>query len=936
MPVRLKFRPFVWLGLCLTVVLALITFAAKTPSTAATPGTAIPATAAPTAAPVSMTQGVKKTVLQNGLTVLTKEVHTAPVVSVQVWYRVGSRNEAPEQNGISHQLEHLLFKGTVDRPLQFGRFFNVLGSQSNAFTGYDETAYFGTVESNKLEALLVLEADRMLNSVIGSEQLDSERQVVISELQGYENSPDYRLTRAVMAAAFPHHPYGQMPGGTKAVVEQFTPEQVQRYYRTYYRPDNAILVITGDFVTASVLQTVQELFGHLVPPQAAAALDADSASFANSAQQRSQQSSAPTAPIRLQEAGSVALLEAVYPLPKLNHPDVPAINLMDYILTAGRNSRLYQALVESGLASSVSAYPETLLELGWYTILAVAAPEQDLAQLDRVLQQAVAEIRQNPVTEEELQRAKALLKTAIVLNNQDITSQASQLAYDQTVADDYRYSDRYLAALEQVTVADIQRVAQTYLDPSQRTLGLFEPTAIAGQANLATADRSEPTIESFSPSQPVDPAEVARYLPPIPPSTTTSQALPTQFTLDNGLQVLLLPDPSTPMVNLSGWIGAGGSGFDPEAKAGLASLTADNLMNGTQRQTALSLAQTLEDVGAELSFGAYQEGVSFSGYALNHHLPTLVQTLAEVLQQATFPADQLELSRQRALTSLKAELDDPSSLGWRIFQQAIYPSGHPFHTFPTETSLKQITQADLVQFYRTYYHPGATSLVLVGDLNPEQVRSLLTQQLGRWLPAQTTKLDVPSVPLPPSTVRLSRSIPGKTEAVTYLGYQGISRTDPRFYPALVLNQILGGETLSSRLGLEIRDRQGLTYGIYSFFDTGINPGPFAIEMQTAPEDVERAIESTVALLQQLRQQGITAAELETAKRSLTSSYAVDLANPSSLASAILGNQIYGLSPEELRQFPQKIKAVTLEQVQQTIEDLIHPDQLVIVTTGPGN
>ena len=212
---------------------------------------------------LSITSGAQKTVLENGLTVITKEIHTAPVVSVQVWYRVGARNETAGQNGISHQLEHLMFKGTQSRPIQFGRFFSALGSQFNAFTSYDETAYFNTVESDKLDAVLLLEADRMTHTVIESPQLQSERKVVISELQGYENSPGYRLNRAVMQAALPNHPYGFPVGGTKADVEQFQVEAVKAHYQTYYRPSNATLVITGDFETEALLQKVRDRFGGL-------------------------------------------------------------------------------------------------------------------------------------------------------------------------------------------------------------------------------------------------------------------------------------------------------------------------------------------------------------------------------------------------------------------------------------------------------------------------------------------------------------------------------------------------------------------------------------------------------------------------------------------------------------------------------------------------
>ncbi|WP_442936537.1 M16 family metallopeptidase, partial [Nostoc sp.] len=211
----------------------------------------------------TLTENVRKTVLENGLTVLTKEVHTAPVVTVQVWYKVGSGNEEPGVNGIAHQLEHMMFKGTKNRPIQFGRLFSALGSDSNAFTSYDQTAYYGTVERNKLKALLVLEADRMQNCQIEPEQLASEKRVVISELQGYENSPEYRLNRAVIQAVFPNHAYGLPVGGTKADVEKFEVEQVHKYYRNFYSPDNAVLVIVGDFQTANTLETIKEVFGKL-------------------------------------------------------------------------------------------------------------------------------------------------------------------------------------------------------------------------------------------------------------------------------------------------------------------------------------------------------------------------------------------------------------------------------------------------------------------------------------------------------------------------------------------------------------------------------------------------------------------------------------------------------------------------------------------------
>ncbi|MEH1964477.1 MAG: pitrilysin family protein [Nostoc sp.] len=908
------------IGFLLSLLLSIVPFLGNF-TNAATPTAYAPVSA------LSFTQGVQKTVLDNGLTVLTKEVHTAPVVSVQVWYKVGSRNEVKGENGISHQLEHLMFKGTTDRPVQFGRLFSALGSQFNAFTSYDETAYFGTVQRDKLEALLTLEADRMENSLVGTEQLTSEKRVVISELQGYENSPGYRLNRAVMRDAFPSRAYGLPVGGTKADVEKFTVEQVRNYYQTYYSPENATLVITGDFATEPVLKVVKETYGKLPKrPKTAVAK--------NSAQVTAPTSVAKKAAIVLKQPGSAALLQAVYPLTDINHPDVPAIDVMDAILTGGRSSRLYQALVESGLASSVSGGAAELIEPGWYQIDATAAPGKELGKIAQVLQESLAKLQQQPVTTEELNRAKTQLQASYILGNQDITSQATQLGYNQTVAGDYRYIERYLAAIAKVTPAQVQKVAKTYLNPAKQTIGFFEPTQPDGKPGTSNAGSGR-TVENFSPGKPVDPAELAKYLPPATSATDSGkQPLPEEFTLSNGLRVLLLGDRNLPTINLSGQINAG-TEFDGNQKAGLANLTANNLMNGTQTKNALDLAKTLEDRGADLNFSASREGVSISGQGLSANLPILIQTLADVLKNATFPADQLELSRQRALTSLKVQLDDPRGLGRQLFQQAIYPENHPFHSFPTADSLKSITRDDLLGFYQTHYRPDNTTIALVGDFEAVKVKALLNQVFGKWqATGKPPVLQIASVPLPQTLTRLNKVIPGKSEAVTYIGYNGISRKDPRFYAALVLNQIFGGDTLSSRLGTEVRDRQGLTYGIYSGFAAGINPGPFLIQMQTAPGDTQKAIASTLALLKQLREQGVTEAEFNAAKRSITNSYPVDLANPSDVSSIILDNAVLGLSRSEIRDFPQRIQAVTMAQTQQAIEDLIKPENLVIVTTGP--
>jgi zinc protease len=717
-------------------------------------------------------------------------------------------------------------------------------------------------------------------------------------------------------------------GGTKADVEKFTVEQVRDYYRRFYSPDNATLVIVGDFETEPTLSQVKETFGK-VPK-----ISNSSPEISNNQPTTNNQQPTTNNRIVLREEGSAALLEEIYPLPAINHPDVPAIDVMDYILTEGRNSRLYQAVVETGLASDFSGYAANLIESGWYELAATAAPGQELGKIEQVLASEISKLQDKGVTTQEVSRAKRQLSADVILGNRDITSQALQLGSDQSTGGDYRFTDRYLAGVQNVTREDVQRVAQTYLKSENRTVGFFEPTQLDGQSDTESAGATQ-TTESFNAGPAVDPAVVAQYLPPIDSSATpTTQALPEVLGLANGLQVLLFPDPSTPTVTLSGNI-RGGTEFDSTANAGLASLVASNLMNGTKTRDALTIAKALEERGASFGFAAYREGVDVGGSSLAADLPILIQTFADVVQNATFPTDKLELTRQQTLTSLAVELDTPAQLGRRTFQQAIYPENHPYHAFPTADSLKSITRDDVLRFYQEHYRPDATVLALVGDFNPASVRSLLETQLSGWqVGGKPPVANYPKVELPQKIVQLNPVLPGKVQSVTYLGYRGIDRKDPRYYAALVLNQILGGDTLSSRLGTEIRDRQGLTYGIYSYFQAAMNPGPFLIQMQTAPEDAQKAIASTISLLKEIQEKGLTSAEVNTAKRSIASQYPVALANPDELAETILRNQVYGLAPEELREFVNRIESVTLEQVNQTAKELLHPDNLIVVTAGP--
>jgi zinc protease len=512
------------------------------------------------------------------------------------------------------------------------------------------------------------------------------------------------------------------------------------------------------------------------------------------------------------------------------------------------------------------------------------------------------------------------------------------LGYNQIVAGDYQFSDRYLEALQKVTVAEIQRVAKQYLPSDRRVVGMFEPTVVTGQLNNPGSPGSPGSPSaiqhgSYSANTPIDPAEVRKYLPESAFSSTVEiePIQPDRLILKNGLQVLLVSDRSTPSVILSGEIKAG-TGLDTAPKAGTASLVAQTILSGTKSQTNLAIAQKLEEKGASLGFSANREAVSVTGVALSKDLTLLVQQFADVIQNATFPNSEVELVRQRSLVGLKAELDNPGSVARRTFQQQLYPPGHPFYVMRTPETVQAITRSDLANFYQANYRPDRTTLALTGDFDPQVVKQLLDKNLANWKPnSQASDRPYPEVPLPKATKQDLVLLKGKTQAVTIIGQPGINRADRRYYPALLLNQVLGGDTLSSRLGTELRDRQGLTYGVYSAFQVGKQQGTFVIQMQTSIPDRERAIASALQIFRQIRDQGITESELKAAKNSLINSFPVELSTPDEVAAAFLSDQIFGLPPGNFYNFPKEIAAVSLEEVNRAAKELLFPDNLVIVS-----
>lgn len=433
-----------------------------------------------------METGVTKTTLENGLTVVLKEMHHAPVASFWVWYRVGSRNEIPGITGASHWVEHMMFKGSARFPAgSIDRLISREGGRFNAFTWIDFTAYFETMPSDRIDLALEIESDRMANAIMTDESFDSERTVIISERQMYENQPTFLLQEELMSAAFRVHPYHHEIIGDEFDLRSMQRGELIRHYQKYYAPNNAIVIAAGDFETDAMLDRIQELFGGIEPGKPV------DDRIRIEPEQRGERR------VTVRGPGETAYLTYAFKSPPAAHEDFNPLVLLNAAYAGGgslgifsggttnKSSRLYKALVSSGLAAAVSASVAPTIDPYIYTITAVARPDRTLEELEAALEAELHRLEQEPVTADELNKALKQARAQFVLAAESVTGQAQMLGMAEAITGDFQWFEDTLNAFNTVTLDDLQRVQRTYIRPESRTVGMYQP---AGNGSGPAAD----------------------------------------------------------------------------------------------------------------------------------------------------------------------------------------------------------------------------------------------------------------------------------------------------------------------------------------------------------------------------------------------------------------------------------------------------------------
>ena len=409
-----------------------------------------------------------------------------------------------------------------------------------------------------------------------------------------------------------------------------------------------------------------------------------------------------------------------------------------------------------------------------------------------------------------------------------------------------------------------------------------------------------------------------------------------RYELANGLTLLVLENHANPTVSLSGYVRAG-EFFSPIEKYSLASVVSGMLSKGTARRSKLEIAEELESTGARLGFASNTFTASVSGQCLSRDLPLIISTLAEELREPAFPADELEKMKQRYIASIREDLDDTRTRAYERMSQLVFPIGNPFYRVPAETAithLENISSEDLKEFHRRYYGMESGQMVIVGDVVPDEVRALVEKHLGDWKGAPATDINLAETPLQTEAKREVVAMKDKPNCDIIIGHASrLRRSNPDYLAAVIGNNALGQSTLSSRLGLKVRDEMGLTYGISSGFRSGIGDGPFTIGVTVAPQDIDPAIDTTLEIVQDFITNGITEEELQDEQASVIGSYKIGLATNSGIAGQIASAELFGLGVEYLDKFPSLITALTKPEIDEAVRKYIHPEAATTVIAG---
>jgi zinc protease len=831
---------------------------------------------------------VHKIILDNGLILLVREDHSAPVVSAQAWVRAGSITEGPWMGaGLSHVLEHMLFKGTTTRGVsQIAQEVELKGGYMNAYTSFEQTVFYINMPSENWKTAVDILADCIQHATLPEPELLKEKRVILREMAMNNDDPSRRANRSLWAMAYTTHPYRLPVIGYPDIYNRLKRDDVVAYYKQHYVPNNIVFVVVGDVDAATIEQELRDQ-----------TKDADMGAVAPAfvppePPQLSLREYNEEMPMQLSQ------IHLAWHIPSVTHPDVYPLDVLAIVLGQGNSSRLYRELRQKrGLVLGIDAGSYTPGYPGIFVIEATADPAKREAAIAAIREQ-MKQLATQPVTEEELQKAIKISMSSHLDQLKTMQGQASDIAQNEFLVGDPNFSDVYLENLRKVTRDDLQRVIQKYFTDNNLTITTLSPPGTLPKPSTITAAKEEIVIKKFA--------------------------------FPNGLRLLVREDPKLPLVDFHAIL-KGGVIAETDKNSGLTKLTARMLLKGTKTRTAEQIADTMESVGGSIGHFSGNNSFGIAAQSLSEDFDRTLDLLADVLQNPTFPDDMLTRERAVQLSEFKAEQDQILRKGQQALREAMYTQ-HPYRLNQLGNSnvVAKLTREDLADFQRRYVVPNNLVLTVFGNVNADEVRKKIEVKFAAM---KSAKLEFPQTS--PETLRADArkvlNVP-KEQAVLLIGYSGADMFNKDRFALEVLSEAYSG--LASKLFHRLRDELGLCYYVGASQLLGLDPGYFAFYVGTTPQNIGTCEKEIFGELEKLEANGLTNEELTRAKNGIIGQRRIHMQDNSDLSLQVGADELCGLGYDNFQTMDDKYRALTLDDIKRVANQYFTNKAHVVVVVTP--
>ncbi|MCP5057258.1 MAG: insulinase family protein [bacterium] len=844
--------------------------------------------------------------LPEGPTLLLREAHVAPVAEIQVLAQVGAADEGPGEAGLAHFHEHMLFKGTETRGVgEIAGTLEGVGGRINAWTSFDTTCYHATLPSDAIAVGLDVLADATQHSLFDPEETRREIEVVLEEIRRSEDEPHHVLSDLIFSTAYRTHPYRAPILGSRESVASLTPERLRAFYRRWYTPTNLVVVATGDFETGWMREQIAAAFSKAETPAPTRGRAAESS----------------------QEGLRVALerrpferacLDLSWPATNLAHPDTPLLDLLAYVLGGGESSRLVRRVKEeAGLCDRIDASCYTPFEPGLFGSTVDLEPEQTENVVEAIVRET-ERVRHEPVSEAELERARANFLASQAWEGESVSGMARKLGSFQVLAGDHRQADRYLEAVRTATAQDLQRVAVAYLGSQSLSIAgvLPEGTGAVNEEGIRAAVQRAGERATRAAAAPQHEARS-----PAAKSTGSARSEEIQtYTLASGARLVVTPRPDVPVVAVRAAM-LGGQLSETEESAGLAGFLAGMWLRGTQGRSSADFAREVENLAGDVDGFSGRNSSGLTMDATREQFLPVLDLFCEAILSPGFAADEIERERRDTLAAIARREDRLSARAFDLFSRTEFRR-HPYR-LPLSGTVETVTRFDreaLEAAHREIVGGNNLVVAVAGDIDPDEAAGELSRRLGELPSGSDLGATLPAEEPRAPGIRVAEEFKDRAQAHLVMGFRGLTVHDPDRIALEMLSQALAGQ--GGRLFLELRDRQSLAYSVTAVNVEGVAPGSFAVYIATAPEKLEQAKSGIADELRRAASEPVPEPELERARRYLIGHHAIDAQRSSSRALQLALDTRYGLGPEAHSLYPEQVRSVTAEDVRRVAERVI--------------